>query len=158
MDIFAAFRLIDPEGRDVVFTGNSGPNVPLGQGYLRVSHRAVDPARSTEYAPFHPHLASEPMTPGQLYPVDVEFTNPTSIVIPKGYRLALTIQGKDFGYGPGANIVHARDYDLPDSNNSGLYYLAHPNRDPVLYGGTDMVATGGGHASYLVLPNIPRRQ
>jgi predicted acyl esterase len=158
MDIFAAVRLIDPEGRDVVFTGNSDPNVPLGQGYLRVSHRAVDPARSTEYAPFHPHLASEPMTPARLYPVDVEFTNPTSIVIPKGYRLALTIQGKDFGYGPGANIVHAKDYDLPNSSNSGLYYLAHPNRDPVLYGGVDTVATGGGHASYLVLPYIPRRQ
>jgi len=83
-DIFAAVRLIDPKGRDVTFMGNSDPNVPLGLGYLRVSHRAVDPARSTEYAPFHQHLASEPMTSGQLYPVDVEFTNPTSIVIPKG--------------------------------------------------------------------------
>jgi hypothetical protein len=31
------------------------------------------------------------------------------IVIPKGYRLALTVQGKDFGYGPSANIVRAMD-------------------------------------------------
>ncbi len=155
MDIFAAVRLIDPEGRDVTFMGNSDPNVPLALGYLRASRRAVDPAKSPQYAPFHPNLTSEPMTPGQLYPVDVEFTNPTSIVIPKGYRLALTIQGKDFGYGPGAQTVHAKDYDLPNSNNSGLFFLAHPNRDPALYGGTDTVATGGEHASYLLLPFIP---
>ncbi|MDN7500214.1 CocE/NonD family hydrolase [Burkholderia gladioli] len=155
MDIFAALRLIDPQGRDVAFIGNSDPNVPLDLGYLRVSHRAVDTSRSTEYQPFHPHLVSEPMTPGQLYPVDVEFAEPTSIVIPKGYRLALTIQGKDFGYGPGANIVHANDYALPDAHNSGLFFAAHPDRDPALYGGTDAIATGGEHMSYLLLPHIP---
>jgi predicted acyl esterase len=157
MDIFAAVRLIDPQGRDVTFMGNSDPNVPLDLGYLRVSHRAIDPARSNAYQRFHAHLASEPMTPGQLYPVDVEFTEPTSIVIPKGYRLALTIQGKDFGYGPGTNIVHAKDYDLPLSNNSGLFFAAHPNRDPALYGGTDTIATGVEHTSYLLLPRIPIR-
>ncbi|WP_232833624.1 CocE/NonD family hydrolase C-terminal non-catalytic domain-containing protein [Paraburkholderia kururiensis] len=156
MDIFAALRLIDPQGRDVTFVGNSDPNVPLDLGYLRVSHRAVDPAKSTPYQPFHPHATSEPMTPGELYPVDVEFTEPTSIVIPKGYRLALTIQGKDFGYGPDANIVHADDYALPDAHNSGLFFAAHPNRDATLYGGTNTIATGGEHVSYLLLPRIPR--
>ena len=157
MDIFGAVRLIDPQGRDVTFMGNSDPNVPLGLGYLRVSQRAVDPARSNAYTSFHPHLVSEPMTPGQLYPVDLEFTEPTSIVIPKGYRVALTIQGKDFGYGPGANTVRAMDYDLPNSNNSGLFFAAHPNRDPLVYGGTDTVATGGEHASYVLLPRITAR-
>lgn len=73
-------------------------------------------------------------------------------MIPKGYRLALTIQGKDFGYGPGANI--AKEYDLPNSNNSGLFFAAHPNRDPALYAGTDTLATGGEHASDLLLPRI----
>uniref|UniRef100_UPI000694F309 CocE/NonD family hydrolase C-terminal non-catalytic domain-containing protein n=1 Tax=Paraburkholderia heleia TaxID=634127 RepID=UPI000694F309 len=157
MDIFAALRLIDPQGRDVTFVGNSDPDVPLDLGYLRVSHRAVDPAKSTAWQPFHPHLAREPMTPGQLYPVDVEFTEPTSIVIPKEYRLALTIQGKDFGYGPGAPVVHAKDYDLPDDSHSGLFFAAHPNRDSALYGGTDTIATGGKHASYLLLPHVPPR-
>ncbi|CAG9262498.1 Cocaine esterase [Paraburkholderia unamae] len=156
MDIFAALRLIDPQGREVTFIGNSDPNVPLDLGYLRVSHRAVDRTKSTLYQPFHPHVASEPMTPGRLYPVDVEFTEPTSIVIPRGYRLALTIQGKDFGYGPDANIVHANDYPLPDAHNSGLFFAAHPNRDAKLYGGTNTVATGRDHASYLLLPRIPR--
>lgn len=157
MDIFAALRLIDPQGRDVTFMGNSDPNVPLDLGYLRVSHRAVDHAKSPPYQPFHPHDASEPMTPGRLYPVDVELTEPISIVIPKGYRLALTIQGKDFGYGPDANIVHADDYALSDAHNSGLFFAAHPNRDAALYGGANTVATGGEHASYLLLPRISRQ-
>ncbi|AMV48422.1 esterase [Paraburkholderia caribensis] len=157
MDIFAAVRLIDPQGRDVTFIGNSDPNVPLGLGYLRVSHRAVEPGKSTEYSAFHPHLASESMTPGQLYPVDMEFIEPTSIVIPKGYRLALTVQGKDFGYGRNADIVHANDYALPDEHNSGLFFAAHPNRAPALYGGTNTVATGAEHESYLLLPRIPSR-
>lgn len=154
MDIFAALRLIDPQGRDVTFMGNSDPNVPLDLGYLRVSRRAIDPEKSTAYSPSHPHLASEPMTPATLYPVDVEFTEPTSIVIPKGYRLALTIQGTDFGYGRDANAIHANDYDLPNSNNSGLFFAAHPHRDPALYGGTNTVATGEAHASYLLLPLV----
>jgi predicted acyl esterase len=86
MDIFATLRLIDPEGRDVTFTGDTDPRVPLSQGYFRVSHRAVDPRKSTEYRPYHSHLAAEPMTPGQLYETEVEFLHPTSVVVPKGYR------------------------------------------------------------------------
>lgn len=155
MDIFAAVRLIDPQGRDVTFMGNSDPNVPLALGYLRVSRRATDPAKSTEFVRFHPHIASEPMVPGKLYPVDVEFAEPTSIVVPRGYRLAVTVQGKDFGYGPDAKVVRAGDYELPNSHNSGLFFAAHPNRDPAVFGGTDTVATGLAHASYLLLPRIP---
>jgi predicted acyl esterase len=155
MDIFAAVRLIDPEGRDVTFMGNSDPNVPLDLGYLRVSHRAIDAAKSTPWHVVHPYDAGAPMEPGKLYPVDVAFNDPTSIVIPVGYRLAVTVQGKDFGYGQGARIVHAKDYDLPNSENSGLFFAAHPNRDPKLFAGTNTLATGGDHASYLLLPFVP---
>lgn len=87
----------------------------------------------------------------------MECTEPTSIVIPEGYRLALTVQGKDFRYGPNANIVHADDYALPDAHNSGLFFAAHPNRDAALYSGTNTVATRGEHASYLFLPRISRQ-
>ena len=154
MDVFAAVRLIDPQGRDVAFMGNSDANVPLAIGFLRVSHRAVDPARSTEWMQYHPHTGADPMQPGEFYPVDLEFANPMSIVVPKGYRLALTIGGKDFGYPPGSNTVHANDYPMPNTENSGLYFAAHPNRDPKLYGGTNTIATGGDRPSYLLLPRI----
>jgi hypothetical protein len=57
------------------------------------------------------NVATEPMTPGQLYEVKVEFICPTSIVVPEGYRLALTIQGKDWQ--PPVHTVRSKDYELP---------------------------------------------
>ncbi|HTF61075.1 MAG TPA: CocE/NonD family hydrolase C-terminal non-catalytic domain-containing protein, partial [Edaphobacter sp.] len=59
MDIFATLRLIDPEGRDLTFVGNTNPRVPLINGLLRVARRAVDPAKSAEFEAYHPNLAAE---------------------------------------------------------------------------------------------------
>ena len=38
---------------------------------------------------------SEPARPGQVYEVDVELW-PTSVCLPAGYRVALTVAGRDF--------------------------------------------------------------
>jgi predicted acyl esterase len=157
MDIFAALHLIDPEGREITFTGNTDPHVPVDLGFLRVSRRAVDPTKSTSYDSYHLQTESEPMVPGQIYEVDVNFAWPTSVVVSKGYQLALSIRGKDWQYPPNADIVSSKDYELPFSTNPGLFFAAHPNRDPALYGGTNTVATGAGQSSYLLLPLIPSR-
>jgi uncharacterized protein len=157
MDIFAALHLIDPEGREITFTGNTDPHVPADQGFLRVSRRAVDPAKSTSYSSYQIQTETEPMAPGQIYEVDVDFAWPTSVVVRKGYQLALSIQGKDWQYPSNAKIVPSNDYELPFSANPGLFFAAHPNRDPALYGGTNTVATGAGQASYLLLPLRPSR-
>jgi predicted acyl esterase len=155
MDIFATVRLIDPDGHDVTFIGNSNPRVPLNEGLLRVSQRAVDPAKSTEFEVYHPHTAVEPMTPGQLYEVDVNFQYPLSIVVPKGYRLALTVSGKDWQFAPNEQTVTSKDYEEPNAQNTGLFYAEHPNRDPALFNGTSTVVTGAEHASYVLLPHVP---
>jgi len=145
MDVFATLRLIDPQGNDVTFEGAADAHVPVAQGWLRVSHRKLDPDRTKEYRPFHPHLTREPMTPNQLYEVDVEIW-PTSVVVPQDYRLALTIQGMDWA----------------DSRLQGPFKgsgpFLHADRDPTLYGGSNTVATGQGHESYLLLPLIPRNR
>lgn len=143
MDIFATLRLIDPSGRDVTFDGASEPRAPVSQGWLRVSHRAIDPARSTEYRPYHSHLAQAPMTPGQIYETDVEIW-PTSIVVPKGFSLALTVEGKDWAQ-PGIEGFF---------RGSGPFL--HGDRDPSVYGGTNTIVTGEGQASYLLLPRIAK--
>jgi predicted acyl esterase len=154
MDIFATLRLIDPEGRDLTFVGNTNPRVPLINGLLRVSRRAVDPAKSTEFEAYHPNLAAERMTPGQLYEVDVNFQYPLSIIVPKGYRLALTVAGKDWQFSPNEQTVTSKDYDEPNAQNTGLFYAEHPNRDPALFNGTSTIVTGAGHASYVLLPHV----
>jgi predicted acyl esterase len=145
MDVFATLRLIDPQGNDVTFEGAADAHVPVAQGWLRVSHRKLDPDRTKECRPFHPHLTREPMTPNQLYEVDVEIW-PTSVVVPRDYRLALTIQGVDWA----------------DSRLQGPFKgsgpFLHADRDPTLYGGSNTVATGQGHESYLLLPLIPRNR
>jgi len=155
MDIFATLRLIDPEGRDLTFVGNTNPRVPLINGLLRVSLRSVDPTKSTEFEVYHPNLAAQPMTPGELYEVDVDFQYPLSIVVPKGYRLALTVAGKDWQFASSEQTVTSKDYEEPNAQNTGLFYAEHPNRDPALFNGTSTIATGAGHASYVLLPHVP---
>jgi uncharacterized protein len=63
------------------------------------------------------------------------------------------LQGKDWQFVPNVETVRSKDYELSDSQNSGLFYAEHPNRDPALFNGTSTVATGVGHASYLLLPH-----
>src|SRR5207237_238001 len=51
------------------------------------------------------HDEVQPLTPGEIYELDVEIW-PTCIVVPKGYRIALTLRGRDYEYpgGPGAGL------------------------------------------------------
>jgi predicted acyl esterase len=47
--------------------GPDGKVHELCKGWLRSSHRKIDPARSTPAKPYHPHTAAEPMEPGAVY-------------------------------------------------------------------------------------------
>ncbi len=94
-DLFLTLRAFAPDGQEVTFRGANDPRAPLSQGWLRLSHRAVDAARSRPWRPWHPHQAAELVRPGQAYPVAVEMW-PTCVVLPAGYRLALTVAARDF--------------------------------------------------------------
>ena len=59
-DLFVTLRAFAPDGEEVTFCGANDPRAPLSQGWLRLSHRAVDPARSLPWRPWHPHQAVEP--------------------------------------------------------------------------------------------------
>ena len=96
-DLFVVLRLFDPEGEEVTFQGAIDPHTPIAQGWLRLSHRDVDSSRSAEYRPFHPHTRALPVVPGTVYEADIEVL-PTCVVAPAGYRLALTVQGRDYEY------------------------------------------------------------
>lgn len=151
-DLFLILRLFDPEGREVTFVGALDPRAPLAQGWLRASHRKKDPERSTPYRPYHTHDEIQWLTPGQIYEVEVEIW-PTSIVIPPGYTLTLTIQGRDFereeavaGVGP-----------WPAFRGSGPFLHNDPwDRRPERVGGRVRIYGGGETSSFLLLPIIPR--
>ncbi len=145
MDIFATLRLFDPSGKEITFPGASDPAVPIAQGWLRASHRKLDPERSTPYRPYHTHDEIQKLEPGKRYAVDVEIW-PTSIVCPKGYRLTLTLQGRDF----------ARPESKHFFKGSGPFQHTDPrDRNPVEFGGENTIVSGGDYESYLSLPVIP---
>ena len=94
-DLFLVLRLFTPDMKEITFKGSNDPHTPISLGWLRASHRKLDPQKSLPYMPYHTHDELQPLQPGSIYEVDVEIL-PTSIVIPKGYRLALSVRGKDY--------------------------------------------------------------
>jgi hypothetical protein len=77
------------------FQGTIDPHTPLAQGWLRASHRKLDKVRSLPYRPYHVHDDKRPLTPGQVYELDLEVW-PMCIVLPAGFRIAVNIAGRDF--------------------------------------------------------------
>jgi len=144
MDLFATLRAFDPQGKEVTFLSAVEPKAPVSQGWLRVSQRKLDPLRSTEWQPWHTHDQAQKLRPGEIYGVDVEIW-PASLALPAGYRLALTLQGKDFAR-PGESGVQ---------KGSGWFLHDDPrDRPPETFAGTHTLYSGGGRGSYLLLPVI----
>src|SRR6266581_199693 len=96
-DIFVVLRVFSPDLKEVVFQGAIDPHTPIGQGWLRASHRKLDRKLTTPYRPYHAHDQKQPLTPGEAVELDIEIW-PTSIVVPAGYRVGLSIRGKDYVY------------------------------------------------------------
>jgi hypothetical protein len=138
MDIFATLRLFDDQDREVTFAGAS-EKVPLSRGWLRVSHRKLNPAMSTPYRPYLAHDEPQPLEPNTAVMVDVEIW-PTSIIAPKGYRLVLTLAGSDFEFPdvPG-RMLHNNPVDRPTA----------------VFGQMNVISTAPEDPSYLLLPLIP---
>jgi uncharacterized protein len=150
-DLFLVVRVFDPDGQEVTFAGSVEPAAPIAQGWLRLSHRTLDPDRSTHARPYHTHDQQLPVEPGEIYELDVEIW-PTCIVIPPGYRLSLTIQGHDFE----RETVSGAFATLGAFRGSGPFVHDDPwDRRPERIGGRVTIYGGGARPSSLQLPVIP---
>ena len=152
-DLFLALRLFDPAGKEVTFVGSNDPRVPIGLGWLRASHRKLDPAKSLPYRPWHSHDEEWPLWPGEPVELDVEIW-PTSIVVPPGYRLALTVRGKDYE-------VDGRDIALPNAaypmKGVGPFLHIDPDdRPPEIFAARNTLHFAPGRQPYVLLPVIPQ--
>jgi len=152
-DLFLIVRVFDPQGRELTFMGSTDPNTPIANGWLRASHRRLDPARTLPYRPYHPHDRVEPLTPGQVYECDVEIV-PSCIVIPAGWRLALTVRGKDYEY-EGEVGEFGRKFHYGTRGTGGMTHNDPDHRPRDAFGGRVTLHAGGGRESYLLLPVIP---
>lgn len=154
-DIFLIVGVVDPNGDEVVFQGALDPHSPVAQGWLRASHRRLDPGRSRPWRPWHTHQEAEALVPGEAYPLSVEIW-PTSIVIPPGHRLTLRIRGRDYEYGGDDTEGVAISTFKNRFTGCGPFVHEDPaNRPPEVYAGTTTIHLGSDRPGSLLVPVIP---
>ncbi|WP_345528653.1 CocE/NonD family hydrolase [Nocardioides endophyticus] len=155
-DLFVVVRVFDPEGREVLFRGASDPKTPVGQGWLRASMRKLDHDISTPYRPHHTFDEKQPLTPGAPVPLHIEI-HPTSIVVPIGYRLVLSILGRDYSHDEEPLTVPNVEPPLV-MRGCGPFTHTHPlDRPSEIYGGETTIHFDEGSRPYVLLPVIPAK-
>ena len=136
MDLFVGLRKLDAEGRVLPFSFlNALEDGPVALGWLRVSHRELDPRRSTRGQPWHTHSAEQRLPPGETVPVEIEIW-PSGTRFGAGEQLQLVIQGRDVQQYP-----------------PGVVSMAH---SVTRNAGAHVVRSGGRYDSHLLVPIVPR--
>ncbi len=154
-DLFVILRVFQSDMKEVTFRGALDPHTPVASGWLRASHRKLDENLSTEAAPYHSHDEVQPLTPGEVYELDIEI-HATGIVVPKGYRFGLSIRGCDYVYPgePNAGLSNMKN------TFTGVGPFLHDDpedRLPEVFDNRVTVHLGGDHAGYVLLPIIPSK-
>jgi predicted acyl esterase len=154
-DLFLVFRVFTADLREVVFMGAIDPHTPIAQGWLRASHRKLDPKLTTPWRPYHTHDAPQPLRPGEIVALDIELW-PASIVVPAGYRVALTVRGRDYEYAKstGARLSNFKN----ELRGCGPFLHDDPrDRPKALFGGRTTLHMGPQHHAYVMLPVVPAK-
>lgn len=138
LDLFVLLRKWDAAGREVVFYGFNGfGRDGVAKGWLRVSHRELDPTRSRAGRPWHTHRQRQALAAGEIAPVEIEVLA-SSTLFEAGSSLSVEVLGRDAARYPA--FRHRRTV----------------NR------GTHTIHTGGRFDSHLLAPFVsaltpPRR-
>jgi len=154
-DMFLVLRVFGPDMKEVTFQGALDPHTPIAQGWLRASHRKLDTKKSLPYRPYHTHDEEQPLKPGKAYELDVEVW-PTCITVPKGYRVALSVRGRDYVY-PGDSNVQLGEY----ANWTGCAIFRHDDprdRPAHIFGGDVTLHSGPSQQAHVMLPIIPEKK
>jgi uncharacterized protein len=105
-------------------------------GFLRASHRKLDPRWSSSFQPVAEHREEEKLKPGEIVPVDIEMY-PHSRIWHKGESLRIQLAG----YFMKTDWFHDGHMDHIVDNGNGMH----------------VIHTGGAYDSYLQVPVIPVR-
>lgn len=128
---------LPPDIKSVKDVYNVNPTKYLGPtGILRASHREIDPEKSTEYWPHHPHLKADYVEPGKIVEMNIGIW-PMGVIFEKGEGLRLQVSGK--------TMV------LPEWDNPHVKHM-----EPEFNKGTHNIHLGGDYAgeSYLLVPKL----
>jgi len=107
------------------------PERELTRGWLKASHRALDPARSKPYWPWHPltREAQKPVTPGAVEEYQIEVMA-TANLFRKSHRICLEITSLDLPTGvAGATNAEYVPYHIC-SSKTVLHKIYHDRRRP----------------------------
>ena len=96
------------------------------------------------------------LTKGKPVELDIEIW-PTSIAVPAGYRVAVTIRGKDYEYG-GASGGKLSNFKNELTGCGPFLHNDPRDRPPAVFNGTTGLHFGRGKAPYLLLPIIPPKK
>jgi uncharacterized protein len=155
-DFFIVLRVFTGDLKEIVFQGAIDPHTPIGQGWLRASHRKLDKKLSTPWRPYHTHDEVQPLKKGQAVELDIEIW-PTCIVVPAGFRIGLTVRGKDYRYGGGSGGKLSNFKN--ELTGCGPFLHDDPrDRPPAIFAGTTTLHFGRGKAPYLLLPIVPPKK
>jgi hypothetical protein len=152
-DLFLVVRIFTPDMKEITYQGALDPHTPIAQGWLRASHRKLDAKLTLPYRPYHTHDEEQPLTPGQIYELDVEVW-PTSIVVPAGYRIGLTVRGRDYEY-PGGPSVGLGTLGAVFTGVGPFQHNDPRDRPPEVFGKAVTLHTGPGRPAHVLLPVIP---
>lgn len=107
------------------------PSTMVTRGWLKASHRALSPERSTPLQPYHTHTNPEPIEPGAIVRYDIEVW-PTSYLFRKGNRIRAEIANGD-------SMV---------ADGLFSHYYGHKS-------GQDLYYHDAGRPSHILLPIVP---
>lgn len=132
MDVFVAIEKLDAKGERVGFAFFAQyDDGPVALGWLRASHRELDPLRSTEAKPVLLHRRETKLAAGEIVPLDIEIW-PSGTRFEAGETLQVVVQGGD---------VHT----YPRTSLQDLHEATVNRGEHVIHG-------GGRYDSHLLVP------
>ncbi|MDH5675077.1 MAG: CocE/NonD family hydrolase [Myxococcales bacterium] len=134
-DLMVRLIHLDAQGEEISYPAAVPPDVGAAYGWLRVSHRKLDPERSVTGRPYLAHDEIQKTRGDEIVAVRVEIW-PTCIVAEKGQRLVLEVAAQD---------------------DPRLRPFTHTDARDRIQTGKVTVYSGGDHDSQLLLPQIPAR-
>ncbi|BAK68159.1 putative hydrolase [Sphingobium sp. SYK-6] len=134
LDLFVAVEKLRADGRKEGFAHWAVfEDGPVALGWLRVSRRALDTARSTEHQPVLANDRDEKVAPGEIVAVDIEIL-PSGTRFLAGETMRLIVKGRDI-------------YNHPKP----MLYMRH---EDTVNAGRHRIHTGGDTPSYLLIPVV----
>ena len=155
-DLFVVFGVFDPDGDEITFMGAVDPHTPIAQGWLRASHRRLDPDLSLPWRPYHTHAEADhqPLVPGEVYELDIEIW-PTCIVVPPGYRIGFSVRGRDYEYGGDTSGLMLSNFKN-ELRGCGPFLHNDPrDRPPEIFANQVTLHFGPDRPNHVLVPVIP---